>query len=265
MGRRAVLTLAALVIALGTTAAAVLIHDRGPRASEPPAGTSAPADRGEPDARRSRSVRAPGSPPGVLPLTGPLGARLVRRTQLRTRPGGRVIRALGRRTGYGSPRVLAVVGQRDGHLAVLTHYRGNSRPGWIPARSARLLREPYAMRADLSERELVVRREGRVVRRLAITVGGGATPTPTGRFAVTDALRLTSAGGPYGCCALALTGRQPNVPQGWTGGDRLAIHGTSNPASVGTAASSGCLRAREADIRWLLKRIPLGARLTIVS
>lgn len=36
------------------------------------------------------------------------------------------------------------------------------------------------------------------------------------------------AASPYGCCVLALTGRQPNVPQGWKGGNRLAIHGTPN-------------------------------------
>ncbi|MGH2897756.1 MAG: L,D-transpeptidase, partial [Solirubrobacteraceae bacterium] len=85
----------------------------------------------------------------------------------------------------------------------------------------------------------------------------------TGRFAVTDSLRIGRAGGPYGCCALALTGRQPNIPQGWTGGDRIAIHGTTNEASIGTPASSGCLRASEVDMRWLLVRIPLGAPVSI--
>ncbi len=74
---------------------------------------------------------------------------------------------------------------------------------------------------------------------------------------------MSSAGGPYGCCALALTGRQPNVPQGWTGGDRIAIHGTNKEDSLGTPASSGCLRASDRDMRWMMKRIAVGAQVRI--
>jgi lipoprotein-anchoring transpeptidase ErfK/SrfK len=110
-----------------------------------------------------------------------------------------------------------------------------------------------------------VRREGRVVRRITVAIGRPGTATPTGRFAITDALVVGRAGSPYGCCALALTGRQPNVPQGWTGGDRLAIHGTTNEATLGMPASSGCLRAGEADMRWLLATVPLGSQLRITA
>jgi lipoprotein-anchoring transpeptidase ErfK/SrfK len=66
-------------------------------------------------------------------------------------------------------------------------------------------------------------------------------------------------GTPYGCCAVALSGHQTSLPAGWGGGDRLAVHGTSEPWTVGQPASLGCLRAADADIRWLLRRVPLGA------
>jgi lipoprotein-anchoring transpeptidase ErfK/SrfK len=81
---------------------------------------------------------------------------------------------------------------------------------------------------------------------------------------VTDTLRLIGDG-PYGCCAIALTARQRDVPQGWIGGDRVAIHGTNQPGSIGHAVSHGCLRAGEADLRWLLARIPLGTHVRIVA
>jgi hypothetical protein len=194
---------------------------------------------------------------------GPFGAQLGRRTQLRASPGGRVVAALGTRTGYGSERVLSVVGRRGPWLAVLSHYMPNSRPGWIRADSATLLHQPYTLHVDLSARELEVRHEGRRVRRVTVAIGRPGTTTPTGRFAVTDRLRITGGRGPYGCCALALTGRQPNVPQGWSGGDRIAIHGTSSEASLGTPASSGCLRAADRDMRWLLARVPVGAPVTV--
>ena len=39
----------------------------------------------------------------------------------------------------------------------------------------------------------------------------------------------------------------------------MAIHGTSQPGSVGYAVSLGCLRAGEADVRRLVRTVPLGA------
>jgi lipoprotein-anchoring transpeptidase ErfK/SrfK len=187
----------------------------------------------------------------------------VRRTQLRSRPGGRVVRSLGTSTGYGSARVLSVVARRGPWLGVLTDHLPNSRAGWIPVDSVTLLHEPYTLHVDLSARQLVVHHEGRAVRRITIAIGRPGNATPVGRFAVTDLLRISRRDPAYGCCALALTGRQPNVPQGWSGGDRIAIHGTVNEATLGAPVSSGCLRAADRDMRWLLARIPLGAPVRI--
>ena len=66
----------------------------------------------------------------------------------------------------------------------------------------------------------------------------------------------------YGCCILALSGRQPNLPQGWSGGDRLAIHGSPTP-TWGHAVSNGCLHAAEPDLRYLMKTVPLGTAVRI--
>lgn len=242
---------AALLAVVCAVAAGTLLLTRG--------------DDGGQTTPRLRAVPPPGSRPNPAPTIrprGPFGAQLARRTQLRASPGGRVLLSLGRRTGYGSARVLSVVGRRGRWLAVLSEHVPNSRAGWIPADSATLLHLPYTLQVDLSERELVVHHEGRPVRRITVAVGRPGTTTPTGRFAVTDRLRI-AGGSPYGCCALALTARQPNVPQGWSGGDRVAIHGTSNEATLGTPASSGCLRAAERDMRWLLARVPDGAPVRI--
>lgn len=251
MGRGALSALAGLALAFACIVVVVLVSGGDDEPGAPPTPV-APGPLGAPRAQK----------PAARPRA-PFGAQLARRTQLRASPGGRVVAALGMRTEYGSARVLSVVERRGDWLGVLSERAGNGRVGWIPASSATLLHEPYTLHVDLSERQLVVRHERRVVRRLAVAVGRAGVATPTGRFAVTDRLRIAGPRGPYGCCALALTGRQPDVPQGWTGGDRLAIHGTSKESSVGTAASSGCLRARDRDIRWLLARIPDGAPVRI--
>jgi lipoprotein-anchoring transpeptidase ErfK/SrfK len=194
---------------------------------------------------------------------GPLGARLRRTIALRDRPGGRVLAQITTKTRWGSPRILAVAERREGWLGVLSE-RIPGRVGWIPSASAELLLEPWTLEIDLSARRVTVRRDGRVVRRVRVAVGAPGTATPRGRFAVTDTLRLVGDG-PYGCCAIALTARQRDIPQGWTGGDRVAIHGTNSPGSIGRAVSHGCLRAGEPDLRWLLARIPLGTHVRIVA
>jgi lipoprotein-anchoring transpeptidase ErfK/SrfK len=102
-----------------------------------------------------------------------------------------------------------------------------------------------------------------VVARFPVAVGGSATPTPTGRFAVTDKLLTGNTASPYGCCIIALSARQTRTPQGWGGGDRVAIHTTDKPGTIGSAASLGCLRAPEDAMRRILRAVPLGTVVTI--
>jgi hypothetical protein len=188
-----------------------------------------------------------------------LTARVLRRTTLRAAPGGRVVARVGPTTEFSSPRVLAVTGRRDGWLRVIASERKNGQRSWIRAGAARLGATDLAIHVDRSARRLVLRRGDRVLRRMPIAVGRPGNETPLGRFAVTDRLRTSNAGSPYGCCALALSGHQTKLVDGWPGGDRLAIHGTPNPETVGTEASLGCMRAYTRDIRALMRRVPLGA------
>ena len=163
------------------------------------------------------------------------------------------------RTEFGSPRVLAVTGRRDGWLRVIASERPNAARAWVREDAARLGGTDVWLRVDRSARELTLRRGSRVVRRMPVAVGRPGTPTPLGRFAVTDRLRTGRPDSPYGCCALALSGHQPRLIEGWPGGDRLAVHATPDPATVGTRASLGCMRVRDGDVRALMRVVPLGA------
>jgi hypothetical protein len=184
---------------------------------------------------------------------------------LRDRPGGGVALRLGDRTQFGSPRRLGVV-RRQGHwLGVSTPELPNGRLGWIDGRSPAVAkaRTRWSIAADVSRRTVVLRRDGEPVRRLSVAVGRPGAPTPTGRFAVTDKLSGGSYGPYYGCCILAISATQPNTPPGWTGGNRMAIHGTSDPGSIGQAASAGCLRASDGDLAFLMARVPVGTPVVI--
>ena len=192
-------------------------------------------------------------------------ARVLRRTTMRASPGGRVLHRIGRRTEFGSQRVLAVTARRDGWLRVTASELANGEHGWIRESAARLGDTDVWIRVDRSRREATLRRGSRVLRRFPVAGGRPGTETPLGRFAVTDLLRTRRADSPYGCCAVALSGHQTKLLPGWPGGDRLAIHATPNPETVGREASLGCMRAYDRDIRVLLRRIPLGAPVVVVA
>lgn len=199
-------------------------------------------------------------PPGHMVVRVPPGETVV----LRDRPGGRVVARLPARTEFGSPQALSVQQRKEGWLGVSTTALPNDRLGWIDPGSEALSyeRTPVELRADLSRRELAVFSSGRAIRRIRVTIGGDASPTPVGRFAVTDKLPGADFGSYYGCCVLAISGRQPNLPPGWDGGDLLAIHGGPSWA-IGSKLSAGCLHAREADLRWLMRRVDLGTPIVI--
>jgi L,D-transpeptidase catalytic domain len=179
---------------------------------------------------------------------------------LRARPEGRVLARAEARTEFGGRRVLSVAARRGAWLGVVAPEVPNGRLAWVDgeSRALQFRSTAYSLHADLSGRRLELRKGGRVLRRHGVAIGRPGSETPTGRFAVTDKLRGSRYGPYYGCCILALSGHQPKLPAGWAGGSRLAIHGTDAPGTIGAAASAGCLRAAEADLRVLMRRVPLG-------
>jgi L,D-transpeptidase-like protein len=184
---------------------------------------------------------------------------------LYSRPFGRVLTRVGSITRFGSQRALGVVTTRRGRwLAVTEAGIGNNRLVWVDARAGglRYARTRLQLDVDLTSRTLIVRRDGVTVRRLTIAVGRPGSPTPTGRFAVTDKLAGSNFSASYGCCILALSAIQPSVPAGWTGGNRIAIHGTLSN-DFGSAASAGCMHARDSDLRYLMRLVPLGTPVVI--
>jgi hypothetical protein len=175
------------------------------------------------------------------------------------RPGGPATGRIAATTEFGSRHVLNVAASRGDWLGVVTSERPNGSLGWVRRDAGVTLQQTrWSLHADLSRHTVTLLRNGRVVHRLAVAIGRPGSETPTGRFAVTDKLAGSGYGPYYGCCVLALSGHQPNLPPGWTGGNRIAIHGTDSPAAIGTAASAGCLRAADGDLRVLMAKVPLG-------
>jgi lipoprotein-anchoring transpeptidase ErfK/SrfK len=181
-------------------------------------------------------------------------------TLLHAAPGSwRVLARIGPRTAFGSPMRVAIVETSGEWLAVISAALGNGVRGYVHRSKVRLVHVPVSLEVDRSARWLRVWRMGRVLRTVRIAVGTLATPTPRGRFAITDKLSnfMPSI---YGCCTLALSGHQTRLAPGWTGGDRLAIHAGSG---IGGAVTNGCLRAAGSDMRYLMELLPLGTQVVV--
>jgi hypothetical protein len=242
MARKRGLLLAAAVLVAAGAVAMLGTVERPTRVAD---ATSERKKRFAPMPVRARSLRSD---------QDYLTAWLQRPVRLYNRPGGRVVTRMKERTRWGTPRILSVVRlrRRATWLGVRTEHRPNGRLGWIPAAATRPGGVREKIVADLSARTVTLLREGRRVLRVRVAIGQPAYPTPAGRFAVTDVLRVLEPT-PYGCCVIALSGRQPRVPANWTGGARLAIHGTADVRSIGRAVTIGCLRGRDRAMHRLFR------------
>jgi lipoprotein-anchoring transpeptidase ErfK/SrfK len=195
---------------------------------------------------------------GALVLSIERGATVA----IRRAPASRALAVARWKTPFGSVRRLRVVQRRGDWFAVESDVLGNGIVGWVPKTAAvRLEHVRYSVDADLSERLVTLRVGGDVVFRRRVSVGSRDSPTPIGRFHVTDQISGRRWG--LGCCIVVLSGTQPRLPAGWGGGDRLAIHGRSTDSErIGARVSAGCLHAAEQTLR-VLAGLPLGTPVVI--
>jgi lipoprotein-anchoring transpeptidase ErfK/SrfK len=134
--------------------------------------------------------------------------------------------------------------------------------GWIPLRGLHRVHTPITVRADLSRHQITVERLGKVILRMKAATGSPWTPTPVGRYFVTDRVPFYR-GSSYGSFAFGISGFQYHLPAGWHGGSQLAIHGTNDPSSIGRSVSAGCLRVSERSLALLRALLRLGTPVII--
>ncbi len=210
--------------------------------------TPAPAPR--PPSRASSKLRPP------------LAFHVRRRTMLRTSPDGRMVARIRTKTEFKSPTILAVAARKPGWVLVRTSL-ARHHVGWLPLSAGSLFSQPRTIVIDLSRRSLMVFHRGKLTDRYKVAIGTKATPTPRGKFAVTDRLRTGDPNSDYGCCILALNGHQSKIAQGWGGGDRVAIHATPHTWTLGHEVSHGCVRSSNAALRQLMAHVRIGTPVTI--
>jgi L,D-transpeptidase catalytic domain len=182
---------------------------------------------------------------------------------LRRHPGGTALATVSARTEYGSLQTVGVARTRGNWVGVISTALPNGVLGWVPRTDLSLRPVVWSITISLSTRRLVLTRDGVVMRRVPVGIGSADSPTPVGRYVVTDHIDPAAYGtSGYGCCILALSGHQPHPPAGWNPNRdwRLAIHGGA-PGAV----SAGCVHADDATLRYLMRMTPLGTPVSVVA
>jgi L,D-transpeptidase ErfK/SrfK len=121
---------------------------------------------------------------------------------------------------------------------------------------------PLELRVSLSSRTLEVVEYGSVVQTYSVAVGRASNPTPTGRFRTGRIEWNPSWTPPPRNWARGMSARGPGDPRNPMQVVKIYfrepwyfIHGTNDPASIGQAASRGCLRMRPNDAEELARLI----------
>lgn len=183
---------------------------------------------------------------------------------VRSAPGGAVVDRLSSRDQFGQPAVLGVIARRGPWAAVSDPDLGNGRLGWVRLAGRSVIRgsTSWSVQVRRGARTALISHLGRVVRRIRVGAGAPDSPTPLGWFAITDKLPGARYSPVYGCCILALSAVQSQLPAGWRGGNRVAIHGTA-PGVAPSTASAGCIHASAADLRFMMAELPVGTPVTV--
>src|SRR5205823_9826540 len=123
--------------------------------------------------------------------------------------GGPVVGTMPARSRWSQPIVAWVMRLthhgRFGEVPV--PYVAGRRVGWIDLRGLRLARSTVRVDVELSRHLVEVERRGRVVLRLPAATGSPATPTPAGRYFVTDRVPFPPTS-EYGAFAFGISGIQ---------------------------------------------------------
>lgn len=115
---------------------------------------------------------------------------------------------------------------------------------------------------SVAHRKLVVRENGHILRVFQVAVGADSSPSPTGKFQVKTRLVKPTY---YHPGKVIAPGAENPLGTRWIGLDRkgYGIHGTNAPASVGKAASHGCIRMRNADVEEFFELVAAGDEVEI--
>ena len=168
-------------------------------------------------------------------------------------------------TYFKNPLVF-VVTQDDGGdwLQVELLARPNHQQGWIKRTDVTLTSHRFHLALTKSTFTLQAFDGDSLLGETKVVIGKDAMFTPVGTFYVTEKIPRPATG-VYGPWILATSGYSESLDDFDGGLPQMALHGTNNPALIGTKASNGCIRMDNDFISKLAYTMPAGTPLVIVD
>ncbi len=167
-------------------------------------------------------------------------------------------------TPWGSPLTFTVTERRGAWVRVMLPVRPNGTQGWVNVADVALSTIGTRVHIDISDRTLWAFDGESLIAQTRIVVGRSSSPTPMGRFFVTD-YDPKNRGSAYGPWVLPISGYSQAMNSFSGGVPVIAMHGTNKPGLIGGAHSNGCIRMPNNVIETLRGRIPLGTPVDIVA
>lgn len=129
--------------------------------------------------------------------------------------------------------------------------------------------EPLRLEISLNKKQVTLFEGEKVVKTYPIAIGRAGWETPEGNFKVAQMVKDPTWQNPLN--GYIIPSKDPENPLGrywigfWTDGKNwVGLHETPNIASVGTAASHGCIRMYGKDIAEIFAKVKLGTPVTVV-
>jgi lipoprotein-anchoring transpeptidase ErfK/SrfK len=202
---------------------------------------------------------------GVVPTKTMVAAALTRYVNVYDAPTAKKpVLKMDNRKNFSGRHVFVVIGKGDnGWLKVLVPARPNGRTGWVRTTEVGVFEHDWAIVVSKSTFTMTVYKAGVEVQSEKVAIGQDKYPTPTGMFFTRELARPANPKGAYGTYAFGLSGYSNVLTKFGRGDGQIGIHGTNQPAALGTKASHGCVRVANAGITKLAKSLPQGVPVDI--
>ncbi len=217
-----------------------------------------PASQHDMDASPGLTVSGPW--PHPWPTSFQVGDAIPSKVPLYSAPGVRVPdnRSLSNPTWEGVHLVVLVRQDKGEWLQVQIQSRPNGATAWIRRSDVKLRTVDNHIVVERGAKRISVYHGETLLLSEPVATGAADSPTPTGSFFVDYIGTPATADGPYGAFQLSVTGFSEVYTEFGGGVGQIALHGTNQPALIGTPASHGCVRMTNPTVRRVKDLAPVG-------
>ena len=173
-------------------------------------------------------------------------------------PDGQIIEVMDSPTPTNGPLVFLTLTNASEWHEVLLPIRPNGSRGWVRNSDVDLAAHNFRIQVDLEDFRCRVFERGVPIFDAVAGVAAENTPTPGGSYYLTELIAPEIPDTVYGSFAYGLSGFSEVFETFEGGPGQLGIHGTSDPATLGTPVSAGCIRLHNDDVARLVTYLPLG-------